>query len=126
MSGRILLIEDNDASRDLISYLLSAFGYDVHCEANGAAGLRRALSGSFDLVLSDVLMPDMDGYEFARRFREESGGSTVPLVAVTALAMTGDREKILRSGFDAYISKPIDPKRFVAQVAGFINGSTRG
>lgn len=126
MSGRILLIEDNDASRDLISYLLGAFGYDVHCETNGAAGLRSALSGSFDLVLSDVLMPDMDGYEFARRFREESRGSTVPLVAVTALAMTGDREKILRSGFNAYISKPIDPKRFVAQVAGFINGSSRG
>lgn len=122
MSARILVIEDNAANRDLISYLLRAFGYDIECEANGDAGLQNALSGSFDLVLSDILMPDMDGYEFARRFRDEPEIAKTPLVAVTALAMAGDREKILRSGFDGYIAKPIDPKTFAAQIAGFLSG----
>ncbi|HKU66952.1 MAG TPA: response regulator [Candidatus Baltobacteraceae bacterium] len=124
MSARILVIEDNPANRDLISYLLRAFGYDVECESNGAAGLQSALSGGYDLVLSDILMPDMDGYEFARRFKADPGVSKTPLIAVTALAMTGDRERVLRSGFDGYISKPIDPQKFAGQIAAFL--SSRG
>jgi two-component system cell cycle response regulator len=126
MTARVLVIEDNAANRDLMSYLLRTFGYDVRCETNGVAGLQSALSGSFDLVLSDILMPDMDGYEFARRFKAEPAIATIPLVAVTALAMTGDRERILRCGFDGYISKPIEPKQFAAQIAEFISGGPRG
>lgn len=122
MSARILVIEDNDANRDLMSYLLRAFGYEVQCETNGAAGLQSALAGDFDLVLSDILMPDMDGYDFARRFKAGPTVAKIPLVAVTALAMAGDRERILRSGFDGYISKPIEPKAFAAQISGFLKG----
>lgn len=126
MNARILVIEDNAANRDLISYLLRAFGYDVQCEMNGAAGLQGALTGSFDLVLSDILMPDMDGYEFARRFKADAYLARTPLVAVTALAMAGDKEKILAAGFDGYIPKPIDPQKFVAQIAGFLGGGQGG
>ncbi len=122
MSTRILVIEDNTANRDLISYLLRAFGYDVQCETNGTAGLQSALTGSFDLVLSDILMPDMDGYEFARRFKGDTRVAHSPLVAVTALAMAGDKEKILAAGFDGYISKPIEPQKFAAQIAAFLGG----
>ena len=126
MSARILLIEDNAANLDLMTYLLRAFGYDVTSATDGAAGLERALAGQYDLVLTDILMPQMDGYEFARRFRAEAQFADTPLVAVTALAMTGDREKILARGFDGYIAKPIDPQRFGAQIAAFVQEAERG
>lgn len=120
MTARILVIDDNDANLDLITYLLRALGYLVEAETDGKSGLENALRGGYDLVLSDILMPNMDGFEFARRFRAESSLSQTRLVAVTALAMTGDREKILRAGFDGYISKPIDPRNLAAQVAAFL------
>ena len=120
MSARILVIEDNAANLDLITYLLRAFGHEVACETDGASGLANALRGAYDLVLSDVLMPDMDGFELARRFKDDPRIRKTPLIAVTALAMTGDREKILRGGFDGYISKPIDPQKFAGQIASFL------
>ena len=120
MSARILVIEDNPANRDLITYLLRAFGHEVVSETNGASGLANALRGAYDLVLSDVLMPDMDGFEFARHFKDDPRIRKTPLIAVTALAMTGDREKILRGGFDGYISKPIDPQKFAGQISSFL------
>lgn len=122
MSARILVIEDNAANLDLITYLLRAFGYDVSCETDGKSGLENALGGGYDLVLSDILMPDMDGFEFARRFKADTRMARTPLIAVTALAMTGDREKILRAGFDGYISKPIDPQKFAGQISSFLVG----
>jgi two-component system cell cycle response regulator len=103
-----------------MSYLLKAFGYEVTCETNGASGLKTAISGAYGLVLSDILMPDMDGFEFARRFKADQRVARTPLVAVTALAMAGDREKILAAGFDGYISKPIDPRTFGSQIAAFL------
>lgn len=126
MSARILLIEDNATNLDLMTYLLRAFGYDVTTATDGVAGLEKALSEPYDLVLTDILMPQMDGYEFARRFRQDARLSETPLVAITALAMTGDREKILAHGFDGYIAKPIDPKHFRAQIAAFLEKSGRG
>ena len=119
MKARILVIEDNPANLDLMTYLLRALGYDVSSATDGLAGLELMQSGEFDLVLTDILMPVMDGFSFARRFRAESKLS-IPLVAVTALAMHGDKEKILASGFDGYISKPIDPQRFAGQIEVFL------
>lgn len=120
MSGRILVVEDNAANLELVTYLLRAFGYEVESETNGASGLQNALCGKYDLVLSDILMPDMDGLEFARRFKDDPRSVRTPLIAVTALAMTGDRERILRAGFDGYISKPIDPQKFAGQISSFL------
>lgn len=122
MPERILLIEDNPANLDLMSYLLGAFGYGVVTAADGPAGLAAARAGGFDLVLCDVQLPGIDGYEIARRLKADPDPAVraVPLVAVTALAMVGDRDKVLAAGFDHYLTKPIDPEGFVARVAGFL------
>ncbi|HVA27115.1 MAG TPA: response regulator [Candidatus Baltobacteraceae bacterium] len=114
MPARILVIDDNGANLELMLYLLSAFGHTVRGAVDGIDGLKQARSGVYDLILSDVLMPGIDGYELARRFTAD--GLRGRLVAVTALAMAGDRDRLLASGFDAYISKPIDPETFVAQI----------
>jgi CheY-like chemotaxis protein len=126
VKARILVVEDNATNRDLISYLLRAFGHEVACESDGGSGLASALAGNYDLVLADVLMPNMDGFEFARRLKSDPRLAHTPLIAVTALAMSGDKEKILRAGFDGYISKPIDPQQFSGQIAAFLNGDSHG
>ena len=91
----------------------------------GSEGLRRAKAESPDLVLLDIHMPQMDGYEVARRLRADPQCSKMPIVAVTALAMVGDREKILASGFNGYIAKPIEAEMFLSQVAGFLSTPTK-
>lgn len=126
MSARILVIEDNPTNLDLMTYVLRALGYEVSYEMDGASGLETAQAGAFDLVLADILMPKLDGFELARRFKADPRRAATPLVAVTALAMTGDREKILASGFDGYISKPIDPQTFAAQIEAFLKRSPDG
>ena len=126
MSARILVIEDNAANLDLMTYLLRALGYDVSSELNGLSGLKTAIERPFDLVLADILMPQMDGYEFARRFKADPHLADVPLIAVTALAMAGDREKIIAAGFNGYLSKPIDPQNFAAQIDAFLNKKIDG
>ena len=126
MSARILVVEDNPTNLDLITYVLRAFGYDVSCATDGLSGLQAAKTGGYDLVLVDILMPGMDGYEFARRFKTDASSPQTPLVAVTALAMTGDKEKILASGFDGYIPKPIEPQKFGAQIESFLKRNGHG
>ncbi len=126
MAACILVVEDNAANLELITYLLRTLGYQVSSETDGAAGLASALSGDYDLVLTDILMPNVDGYEFARRFKSDARVSHTPLVAVTALAMTGDKEKILAAGFDGYISKPIEPRSFAGSIEAFLRKATNG
>jgi two-component system cell cycle response regulator len=114
MGARILVIDDNAANLELMLYLLRAFGHAVVGKVDGIEGLKAARADDYDLILSDVLMPGMDGYELARRLT--SDGHSGRLVAVTALAMVGDRDRMLAAGFDAYISKPIDPETFIMQI----------
>jgi CheY-like chemotaxis protein len=121
VSARILVIEDNPANLDLMTYLLHASGYDVSYATDGLSGWERARKEDFDLVLTDILMPELDGYELARRFRGDAHLAPRRLIAVTALAMTGDREKIMAAGFDGYIPKPIEPQKFVGEVAAFLS-----
>lgn len=120
MSARILVIEDNPTNLDLMLYLLRALGYEVDSAVDGIAGLELAKKTSYDLVLTDMLMPRMDGYEFARRFKTDPALAPVPLIAVTALAMAGDRERIVASGFDDYISKPIDPQSLAGRIKAIL------
>ncbi|HUA09235.1 MAG TPA: response regulator [Candidatus Acidoferrales bacterium] len=116
--SRILVIDDNSINLDLMLYLLRAFGHETRGESDGLAGLEALRSDAFDVVLADILMPGIDGYEFARRVRNELR-SSVPIVAVTALAMPGDRERIADAGFDGYLAKPIEPRTFASQVEAF-------
>jgi two-component system cell cycle response regulator len=113
---RILVIDDNPANLDLMLYLLRAFGHDAVGVSNGVAGYEAAKTGEYALVLTDILMPGIDGYEIARRMKGDVRLAATPLVAITALAMAGDRERIDAAGFDGYISKPIEPTSFVAQI----------
>ncbi len=123
MSARILVVDDNSANLELMVYLLRAFGHSCTATTNGASGLEVARAGGCDIALVDILMPGMNGYEFARQFRADSALAGIPLIAVTALAMPGDDKHILKAGFDGYISKPIDPERFVSQVEAYLKVS---
>lgn len=120
MGARVLVIDDNAVNLDLVLYLLQAFGFEAQGCGDGTSGLAAATTGRFDLVLSDVLMPGLDGYELARRLKSDPRTKAVPLVAVTALAMTHERDRIAQSGFDGYIMKPIDPQRFIDQIRSYL------
>jgi len=103
-----------------MSYLLTAFGHETLEAHEGAEGIEKARREKPDLILLDIHMPRMDGYEVARILSADPECSQIPIVAVTALAMVGDREKILASGFSGYIAKPLDPEAFSAQVQGYL------
>ena len=122
----MLLIEDNATNMELMTYLLDAFGYSTTCANDGIAGLEAARSSDFDLVLTDILMPQLDGWELARAFKSDNRLARIPLIAVTALAMAGDRERIMDAGFDGYISKPIDPQRFRDQIEAILAKDRHG
>ena len=120
MNRRILVADDNRANLDLMLYLLRAFEYEAEGVSDGLVALAVAQSGTFALVLTDILMPGIDGYELLRRVRADERLASTPLVAVTALAMPTDVERIADAGFDGYITKPIEPQTFVSQVAAFL------
>jgi two-component system cell cycle response regulator len=125
--ARILVIEDNLANLELMTYLLRAFRHQVMTAENGEAGIEIALREWPDLILCDLLLPGMDGYAVVRHIRTGSQARiSIPIIAVTALAMEGDREKGLSAGFNGYISKPIDPEDFIMQVDGFLGAGQRG
>jgi two-component system cell cycle response regulator len=120
MGARILVVEDNGPNRDLVTYLLTAFGHTAEEARNGEEGWQKARAGAFDLVLCDVLLTRRDGFELARLLKGDPALARVPLLAVTALALVGDRERMLGAGFDGYLSKPINPETFVREVEAFL------
>jgi two-component system cell cycle response regulator len=117
---RILVVEDNGTNRALIVYLLKAFGYKTLEAVDGEGGLEMARHERPELIVCDVHLPKLDGYGVVAQLKRDVALRDIPVVAVTALAMVGDRNKILSAGFDGYISKPIEPETFVAQVAAFL------
>ena len=120
MAARILVIEDNLASLDLLIYLLKAFGYTPFTAQDGEEGLEIVRQEELDLIICDVQLPKLDGYEVARWLKSHPRLRTIPLIAVTALAMVGDRDKVLAAGFNGYIAKPISPDTFVGEVEKFL------
>ena len=120
MAKRILVIEDNPINLELISYLLRAFNYSVLTATDGEIGIQLAHQEMFDLIICDVHLPKLNGYEVIKYLKGNTLLRKIPIIAVTALAMVGDREKLLASGFDGYISKPIIPEKFVKQIEFFI------
>ncbi|HEX9782985.1 MAG TPA: response regulator [Opitutaceae bacterium] len=120
MTTRILIIEDNSANSDLMVYLLNAFGYDSISAETGEERLTSVRNAPPDLVLCDVHLPGIDGYAVARAIKGDPELRGLPIVAVTALAMVGDREKVLAAGFDGYISKPINPESFARSLEAFL------
>lgn len=116
MGARVLIVEDNAMNRELMDYLLRAFGFETLKAVDGRVGLDIARREKPDLILCDIQMPEIDGMEFARLAKADPALREVPLVAVTAFAMVGDRERVLEQGFDGYISKPLEPLSFIESV----------
>lgn len=125
MIARILVIEDDPSSLELIFYLLSAHGYVTTTAARGDDGLAAIRSHPPDLVICDVQLPGLDGYAIVAQLKADDALRSVPIVGVTALAMVGDRERVLAAGFDAYVSKPIDPSSFVTQIEPLLKPELR-
>jgi CheY-like chemotaxis protein len=123
--ARILVVEDNPDNRDLMTYLLNAFGHEVSAAENGELAIAAICEGRFELIICDVHLPRMDGHQVVQTLKADPALCSLPVIAVTALAMVGDRERLLASGFDGYIAKPIDPQRFVEEIAAFLPASTR-
>lgn len=120
MGRHILVIEDNPTNLDLMTYLLRAFGHTTTTAVDGEDGVAAALGAAPDLILCDLALPRLDGFGVARRLKADASLRGIPLIAVTAAAMVGDRDKVIASGFDGYISKPIDPQTFVADVEAYL------
>jgi two-component system cell cycle response regulator len=118
--ARILIIEDNPANIELMSFLLGAYGHTPLSAADGPRGVAAARSERPDLIACDVNLPGMDGFAVLAALKTDPQLAGVPILAVTALAMAGDREKVLAAGFDGYISKPIEPESFVAELEAFL------
>jgi CheY-like chemotaxis protein len=116
MSGRILTIEDNPTNMELVEYLIKSAGYIFLGAANGAQGMAMIRSECPDLVVCDLQMPLVDGFGVLRQLRNDADLRHTPIVAVTALSMPGDQQNVLRAGFNGYISKPIEPERFITQL----------
>ncbi|RFF29479.1 response regulator [Wenzhouxiangella sediminis] len=123
MRGKILLIEDNEQNAYLVNYLLGARQWQVISASDGPSGLRLADEEAPDLILLDIQLPGMDGYEVARRLKSRQALADTPIVAVTSYAMPGDRENCLAAGCTGYIEKPIDPARFADEVEQFLEKS---
>ncbi|OWW18544.1 hypothetical protein AYR66_00330 [Noviherbaspirillum denitrificans] len=105
---------------ELMAYLLKAYGYELLAATDGESGLAAAHGDCPDLIICDVHLPRLDGYGVIRALKGTPALRGIPAIAVTALAMVGDRDKLLDAGFDGYISKPIDPETFIADIARFL------
>lgn len=125
MTPRILYIEDNEQNLYLVTFILQAHGWTVLQARSGEEGLVLAEREHPNLILLDIQLPVMDGYEIARRLRLLPELKRTPMVALTSYAMMGDREKALESGCDGYIEKPINPDTFVAQLEPFLPPEVR-
>lgn len=120
MKPTILIIEDNDNNLYLITFILEQKGYRVEQARSGREGIEKARQVMPSLILLDIQLPAMDGYDVARELRQNHGMEDVPIVAVTSYAMTGDRERIIGAGCSDYIEKPINPDTFLSQIERYL------
>ncbi len=123
---RILVVDDNDLNLELVIDLLEVAGFDVHSATTAEEGIQLARSLQPDLILMDVGLPGMDGLEAAKILKGDPRTHKIPLVALTAHAMRGDRETALAAGCDGYITKPIDTRTFTQEVRRFATVQGQG
>ena len=114
---KILLVEDNDMNRDMLSRRLIRRGYEVVLATNGQEGLAIAKSSSPDLILMDLSLPTLDGWEATRQIKSSVSTAVIPIIALTAHAMSGDKEQALAVGCDDYDTKPIEFERLLEKIA---------
>ena len=123
---KILLVEDNDENWDMLSRRLQRRGYDVARAADGQEAVDKAVTEGPDIILMDVNLPIMDGLEATRRIRARPDGTAVPIIALTAHAMAGDRDKALEAGTDDYHTKPVELPRLLAQIETLLARAAAG
>lgn len=126
MAARILVVEDNPANMELMGYLLQAGGHELLFAHDGQEGIEIAERERPAAIVCDINLPRLDGYGILQRLKEHPDLKHIPCIAVTALAMAGDREKLLDAGFDGYISKPLDPETFVGSIESFLHRGSPG
>jgi CheY-like chemotaxis protein len=117
---RILLIEDNEMNRDMLSRRLIRNGYEVSLAMDGQQGAEMALSERPDLILMDMSLPVLDGWEATRRIKTNDATRRIPVIALTAHAMAGDREKAMEAGCDDYDTKPVEISRLLGKIAALL------
>ena len=125
MGARILIAEDNEANLALVEYLLQSSGHQTLAASDGAQAVRLARRQPPDLVICDLQMLLLDGFEVLRQLREDATLRSLPVVALTAFSRSGDRTDVLGAGFSGYLSKPIDPEAFVAQIEKYLQPHLR-
>lgn len=121
----ILLVEDNELNRDMLSRRLMRKGYDVLIAEDGAKGLSAATDGKPDLILMDMSLPVVDGWEATRRLKAEPETRAIPVIALTAHAMSSDREKAVAAGCDDYDTKPVELERLLAKIERLLRAGSR-
>ncbi len=121
MAHRILVVEDNPDNRILITDILQTLGYVVLVAEDGEEGVALAQAELPDLILMDLSLPKMDGWTAASRLKREQGLAHIPIIALTAHAMVGDRERALRAGCDDYVAKPINMHELQSKLAHFLS-----
>jgi two-component system cell cycle response regulator DivK len=114
--AKILLVEDNEMNRDMLSRRLKRKGHEVAIAVDGQAGVDMASSENPDIILMDLSLPVMDGWEATRRIKADGATSGIPVIALTAHAMQGDEEKALEAGCDDYDTKPVNFKRLLEKI----------
>ena len=118
--ARILLVEDNEMNRDMLSRRLARKGYEVALAVDGRQGVEMARTLDYDLVLMDMSLPEVDGWDATRQLKSDPATEGLPIIALTAHAMSGDREKALEAGCDDYDTKPIEMERLLDKMEALL------
>jgi two-component system cell cycle response regulator DivK len=121
--SKILLVEDNEMNRDMLSRRLERRGYELLIAVDGGEGVRLAQEQTPDLILMDMSLPVIDGWTATRQLKGDPATQGIPIIALTAHAMAGDREKALEAGCDDYDSKPVEFTRLLEKIETFLNGA---
>ena len=123
---KILLVEDNEMNRDMLSRRLERKGFEVAMATDGRQGVAMAQAAPYDLILMDMSLPEIDGWEATRQIRAAPSSKSVPIIALTAHAMAGDRDKALEAGCDDYDTKPIELERLLGKIQALLSRNGRG
>ena len=120
MSKRILVVEDQEDNRQILRDLLTSVGYEVIQAENGEEGLATAARERPDLILMDIQLPLLDGYEVTRRIKADPALRAIPIIAITSYALSGDENKARAAGCDAYVAKPYSPRALLAKIREYV------
>ena len=122
MNKRVLVIEDHEDNRRIVRDLVTASGYDLIEATTGEQGIELAAQAKPDIILMDIQLPGLDGYEVTRRIKGDPALKHIPIIAVTSYALSGDDQKAFAAGCDGYVTKPFSPRLLLAKIREFIGG----